>query len=312
MHDPFVFIVGSPRSGTTVLGEILDRHESISQWYEPYFIWDHHFRLAAHDERTAEDATPAVAHQIASDFYDYHRKSNCRFVVDKSPRNSLKIPFIRKIFPQARFIHIIRDGRDTTLSIHKEWRRRQNVVRGGGDGDRFQYAKAFRVVIDWLGRQKFFKHKIRALWFETRLHLLDKSRHLNRLRWNGQIGWGPRVSGWQETYAAASLLQFNAHQWTKCVERIVAAWPDVDEKRKLEIRYESLITDPQATIEQMASFLKLQTSKDFYRRIPKLKSNNFNKWKRQLDRRQLAEIKDIVTPMLLHYGYERTGDWLSK
>ena len=56
--DAFVFIVGSPRSGTTILGELLDRHQHISQWYEPYFVWDHFFRTAPDDERTEAEATP--------------------------------------------------------------------------------------------------------------------------------------------------------------------------------------------------------------------------------------------------------------
>jgi hypothetical protein len=49
MDDPakngsFVFIVGSPRSGTTIFGELLDKHPQLSQWYEPYFVWDRFFR----------------------------------------------------------------------------------------------------------------------------------------------------------------------------------------------------------------------------------------------------------------------------
>ena len=41
---------------------------------------------------------------------------NKRLVV-KHPRNSLRIPFIKKLFPDAKFLHIVRDGRDTTCSL---------------------------------------------------------------------------------------------------------------------------------------------------------------------------------------------------
>ncbi|MBW2742316.1 MAG: sulfotransferase, partial [Deltaproteobacteria bacterium] len=120
----FVFIVGSPRSGTTLMGEILDKHSEISQWYEPYFVWDKYFRNAPHDERTKDNATHKVCQKIYKDFLRYKKKRKCAIVVDKSPRNSLKIPFIQKVFPHAHFIHILRDGREVTLSIHKEWVRR--------------------------------------------------------------------------------------------------------------------------------------------------------------------------------------------
>jgi hypothetical protein len=38
-------------------------------------------------------------------------------VVEKCPRNALRIPFLRAVFPQARLIHIIRDGRDAACSL---------------------------------------------------------------------------------------------------------------------------------------------------------------------------------------------------
>lgn len=41
-------------------------------------------------------------------------------IVIKNPRNSLRIPFIKKLFPNAKFIHIIRDGRDVTCSLMGE------------------------------------------------------------------------------------------------------------------------------------------------------------------------------------------------
>ena len=104
------------------MGEILDKHGQVSQWYEPYFVWDHYFRTVSHDERTAEDAVVKVNYQIYTDFCNYKRKKECLVLIDKSPRNSLKIPFILKIFPEARFIHLLRDGRDVTLSIRKEWK----------------------------------------------------------------------------------------------------------------------------------------------------------------------------------------------
>ena len=104
--DAFVFIVGSPRSGTTILGELLDKHHHISQWYEPYFVWDRFFRTAPDDERTEADASLQVKKWIYRNFASYKTRKKCSVLIDKSPRNSLKIPFILKIFPQAKFIHL--------------------------------------------------------------------------------------------------------------------------------------------------------------------------------------------------------------
>lgn len=317
MHDStpdnaFVFIVGSPRSGTTLLGEILDKHKHISQWYEPYFVWDRHFRRSTHDERIAQEATLKIRKQISIDFLRYRQKTKCRIVVDKSPRNSLKIPFIRKIFPKARFIHIVRDGRDVTLSIHKEWLRRKNIVADSHADNRFNYTAAISVVKEWLGRQPFLEDKIRALWFETHGHFLNKSLHLNRLRWKGGVGWGPRFKGWETLFEQLSLLQFNAHQWLKCVEHIQKSWPDIPVEQKIEIGYEGLLQNGGKTIGKILDFLNLEHDKKFFLSIPELKKNNFNKWQKEFSREQINEMHTILTPMLIELGYEDNYEWPSK
>ena len=309
-RNSFVFIIGSPRSGTTVLGETLDKHEKISQWYEPYFIWDRHFRKSPHDERTAQEASHKIRHQVYSDFLKFKEKSGNQIIIDKSPRNSLKIPFIRKIFPQARFIHILRDGRDATLSIHKEWLRRKNIVNDPQKPDHVDYKNAFIVVGKWLQRQPFIIDKIKALWFETHGHIINNNKHLNRLRWNGKSGWGPRFKGWETCFYETSLLQFNALQWLKCIESIHKSWSKIPDERKFEIRYEDFISKGNQIITLILNFLKLDAKKDFWESIPKLKSDNFNKWKNEFSKDQLAEIHPILTPMLIKLGYEVNADWL--
>jgi hypothetical protein len=306
--DSFVFIVGSPRSGTTVLGEILDKHEKISQWYEPYFVWDRYFRRFPHDERTAEDATPKVCQQVYTDFLRYQNKTGSQIVVDKSPRNSLKIPFIRKIFPQARFIHILRDGRDVTLSINKEWMRRKSIANDPQKANKFNYKNAFIVVGKWLQRQPFFLDKTKALWFETHGHLFNKNEHLNRLRWHGDVGWGPRFKGWEKFYYEKSTLQFNALQWVKCVEAIHKSWSIIPVKQKIEIRYEDLIARDKQTIKDILNFLNLKAKESFWKSIPKLKFNNFNKWKIEFTQEQINEIRPILTPTLIELEYDNNID----
>jgi len=298
----FVFIVGSPRSGTTVLGEILDKHRKISQWYEPYFIWDKHFRNAGDDCRSAVDATPIVKRHIQSSFLRYKTKTDSSIIVDKSPRNSLKMSFIREIFPEARFIHIIRDGRDATLSIHKEWLRRRQIVHGNDMHSRFNYMKALSVVRSWLSRQPFVQDRINAFWFETHGHFLDKSKHLNRLRWEGETGWGPRCEGWQQLYNSSSLLQFNAYQWLKCVDTIRQDWSNIPTPNKLEFRYEDLIQNGTQKIYEILDFIGVQPDKQFNDSLPVLKRNNFNKWKKEFSNQQLDEIQSILTPMLISLG----------
>jgi hypothetical protein len=317
MVDPakngsFVFIVGSPRSGTTIFGELLDKHPLLSQWYEPYFVWDRYFRLAAHDERTAADATARVSRQIFRDFDRYRKNKKCLVLIDKSPRNSLKIPFILKIFPRARFVHLLRDGRDVTLSIHKEWHKRRSIVNDPKQKGQFNYFKALSVLKKFLERQTFLQGKLRALWFETHGHFLNKSKQLNRIRWEGEIGWGPRFKNWQGMFAKTSLLQFNAHQWSACVRCIQRDWNLIHQKNRLTLRYEDLITNPEKKVNEILEFIGLSSSKEFIDSLPELKANNFNKWKNEFTPNQLEDIHPILTPHLMKLGYAGSEEWLNE
>ncbi len=311
-EDVFVFIVGSPRSGTTILRELLDKHQHISQWYEPYFIWDNFFRTASDDERTEADATPEVKDWIYRNCIRYKRRRKCAVLVDKSPRNSLKIPFVLKIFPQAKFIHLLRDGRDATLSINKEWLRRKNIVQNPLHKGRFNYSEAYHVIKSFLSRQPFIKDKIGALWFETHGHIINKAKHLNRLRWNGKIGWGPRFADWDTIYAKSSLLQFNAYQWLNCVERIGAHWQLIQKRNRIIIRYEDLIKRPSHIMAAICEFLELNYNEAFFESLPKLKADNYRKWKTEFSTEHLEEISPILTQQLIALGYAESRKWINE
>jgi len=307
--DNIVFIVGSPRSGTTLLGNILDNHELISQWYEPYFIFDKFFRNAEDDVRSSNEATQKVCMQIRKDFKRYGNKKRSRIIVDKSPRNSLKIPFIRKIFPKAKFIHIIRDGRDATLSINKEWIRRRRIVHGAEGFSEFNYLDALKVIKEWLNRQPFWLDRIKALWFEMHGHLINKSKQLNQKRWNGQVGWGPRFNNWSEYLSLNSLLQFNALQWVQCVANVNSNWSLLDENQGIQIQYEELIVNPTEHLENVLHFIDVVPTHEFFNTLPKLKSSNFCKWKNEFSIQEIEGIKPILNPLLKKFGYTKLYPW---
>lgn len=297
-----VFIIGSPRSGTSILSEILSTHRSIDERYEPYFVWDRHFRSAPDDQRTEADCTPEVHKQIYHDFVRYQKKTKSTLIIDKSPRNSLKIPLILKIFPDSRFIHILRDGRDTTLSINKKWKRFNSALGKGDDHSGFRFFKAFKILKKFLKYQKYLTYMIRALYHETHWHI-DKSKYLNRLRWDNKPGFGPRFRNWRDIYHNSSLLEFNAYQWLKCVESIQQNRHKIPEKNFLEVRYEDLITQPRDVLSRVFDFLGIEIIGEFFKSLPKLRAANYNKWKEEFTGEQLKQILPVIEDKLNELGY---------
>src|SRR5207249_10825286 len=146
-EQPFPFIVGAARSGTTLLRAMLTSHPEVdipdeSQWrvdmsarhgrYErpggfdvDLFITDlfaeksfEWFGMTKDEVRRALDsAGPATFADAVRAIFRFHvaraRKTRSG---DKTPPAIATMPMIGALFPETRFLHVIRDGRDVALS----------------------------------------------------------------------------------------------------------------------------------------------------------------------------------------------------
>jgi len=113
-----VFIVGMPRSGTTLAEQILASHPQVCGAGEAIF-W---LSAAANNERALADGTAdaALPESMATEYLrmiDRVGGESLR-VVDKMPGNFLALGLIHAALPYARIIHMTRDPRDTCLSIY--------------------------------------------------------------------------------------------------------------------------------------------------------------------------------------------------
>jgi len=304
-----VFLVGSPRSGTTLLGDILDLHPCIARWYEPSFILDRDFREASHDRRTTQDATPEVKRFLLKEFERFKQTMRCSLLVDKSPYNSLKICFLNEVFPYGKFIHLVRDGRDAVLSIHREWQRRQMLLKGGWT----QLPSRLRTVWRSIQRQPTWEYRIQALFFQLGgpFGLFKRDQWLPYVRWEGRIGWGPRFPGWQDVIDKVTPLEFSALQWKACLETIStdSEHLHLDEYRMIEIRYEDLLNRPEENLQRVFDFLGVPLPKEFMALMPPLKRGNYGKWRTAFTQEEKALIGPIINPLLIQLGYADSDEW---
>jgi len=135
-----LFIIGTGRSGSTILGKVLSMHRSIGFLNEPKAVWyticpqedvnGHFTRDPAVYRLSARDATPQVsqaAHRILGAYLMITRSER---VLDKNPEMIFRVPFVKAIFPDAKFILLMRNGWDTVSSIAAWSRVHGRVVKG--------------------------------------------------------------------------------------------------------------------------------------------------------------------------------------
>lgn len=102
-----IFIVGLPRSGSTLVEQILGSHPEVEASAElPYL-----HQIARRLMRQGGDLAAVAREEIAREYLslaDAHRKTDRRYLIDKLPINFRHVAFIRAILPQARIIDVRR------------------------------------------------------------------------------------------------------------------------------------------------------------------------------------------------------------
>jgi hypothetical protein len=153
-YSPF-FIIGAGRSGTTLLRTILNNHpeiiippetfgfrnaffrfkcfqflswdvlsNSVLKCYESgheFFLWELDLAPAYEQSNTLPETNKTFADLIHLVFQSYLNKKapGARIWGDKTPLNTYYLDWVFKTFPQAKFINMIRDGRDVVSSLMK-------------------------------------------------------------------------------------------------------------------------------------------------------------------------------------------------
>lgn len=142
-----VFILGTGRSGTTLLGLLLSMHRDVGYLNEPKALWNsiypHEDVIGSYSSNTAHyllgdcEATEQIRERAHKCFGGYLRTVCQSRVVDKYPELIFRVDFVKALFPDARFVLIVRDGNNTCHSIEK-WSQRKGSEKSG-------------LVHDWWG-----------------------------------------------------------------------------------------------------------------------------------------------------------------
>jgi Sulfotransferase family len=140
-----VFVLGTGRSGTTILGKVLGMHRDLLFLNEPKALW--HSACALDDVMGsyqlgearyvlgADDADEATGHVIRR-LYSYALLvTGSRRVLDKYPEMIFRVPFIKAIFPDAKLLFLVRNGYDALRSI-TAWSKRAGRDAPGPAGGR--------------------------------------------------------------------------------------------------------------------------------------------------------------------------------
>jgi len=187
-----VFVVGMPRSGTTLVEQIITSHPDAVAGGELIAIHQMESSIGNHIRSTTpypENATylDEVATMNLSRYYlnfisDFSK--DAPRITDKMPDNFLSLGFIRLLFPNARIVHCRRTPQDTCLSIYFQF---------------FVQANAYAYDLETLGR--YYNEYLRLMEYWR------QSPHINML----EVQYEDLVNNQEEI--SRQIIEYTGLEW---------------------------------------------------------------------------------------------------
>ena len=161
-----VFILGCPRSGTTYLGNILEMMPGASYYFEPPIL--KYYARPVYEGRVSPSRSRRFYRSCCRSLLFVAPGTGPR-VVEKNPNHTWVAEALYHAFPDARFIIISRDGRDTALSLsQKPWHLKESVATGKREPGGYLYGPFPHFYIEEHRRDEYLHtsdmHRCAWIW----------------------------------------------------------------------------------------------------------------------------------------------------
>lgn len=218
-----VFVVGAPRSGTTLLFRVLAASGELGALpREGHDMWRafHHPRYGGwtSDAIGSGCVRPGERRYIAA-YLGSHIGRGYRRFVEKTPENSLRVPYLLDLYPDAHFVVVHRNPADVVNSLIQGWRLPEGRFR------------SYFVPRD-----------------------LEIAGYPHRRRWCFAL-----VDGWREL-STTSVAECAFAQWRACTEALAEHRSLVPSQRWHEVHLEELLARPQEEFARLAEGLSIEVS----------------------------------------------------
>lgn len=132
---PHIFLMGFPRSGTTLLEQVLASHADVTALGEKETLIDsiQAFLTRPADFPRLAEAGPEILERYRELYWKetvkYGAEPDGKALVDKNPIGAIRLPLIARLFPSAKILFALRDPRDVVLSCYRNQFEMNSVSR---------------------------------------------------------------------------------------------------------------------------------------------------------------------------------------
>lgn len=280
-----VVIIGAPRSGTNMLRDVLCSLPDIATWPcdEINYLWRHGNASYPSDEIPKGQVNEKVKAKVKKSFDWVSQEYNSNYVVEKTCANSLRVPFVNTVIPNAKYVFIVRDGIDATGSAKLRWTAKLDIsyilekVRFVPKTDLPYYAGRY-----------FWSRIYRIFSREKRLAF-----------------WGPALNDMQPILREHTLNEVCAIQWQQCVDKANLAFMSMPEDKYIKVRYEDFVQKPAEELRRILAFLDYkELDEDLIApAVARVSSKSIGKGRAELDDNEVINLEALVSETLKAHKY---------
>ena len=157
-----IFIVGMPRSGTTLLEQIISSHSKVTGLGELPFISQFGSYIVNHFSQYS----PETIIKFRKNYFKKveNLSGSNLFITDKMPQNFRYIGLILAVFPEAKILHIKRNPAAVCWANYKQWFRSKELSYSYSISDIVKYFKLYEDIMEFW--KKNFKNFIYEISYE--------------------------------------------------------------------------------------------------------------------------------------------------
>jgi hypothetical protein len=246
--------------------------------YDVNYAWKWGNYSVPHDELSPEHHLDARRRRFIREFiFRFARRSGVSIVVEKTVSNTLRLPFVHAVFPEAIFVHLVRDGRDVAESARRMW----------------MQPPEWQTVLEKLSSVPFRALPSYATQY-IGYHLTGVARRDGKL-----ASWGPRFAGIDNAAKNLPLIALCGRQWRRCVEATLDEIPRLPAHKFVQVRYESLVQEPTRTLGELFLQLGLRDAHAHSSRASAgIDARNLGKARLALDSMEMQQLMEEIGPTL--------------
>ena len=265
-----------------MLQRILATHHDVVELYEPVGMWLYADPSRDHDEFDESDATERVQKYIRGQFLKYQTEHGDRTIIEKTPHNILRIRYVREVFPDARFLYIVRNPLSFISSVELKWQRPAGSKR-----------LLKRVRSTPITQIPFYlKRFLNQQWYNRIL----RRKYLSV--------WGPRYKGIQKDLKDEDMLTVIARQWARAASKADRDLALFEEGQVFRLRYEDFVENPVDYLQRICLHCEVEMTDQMVEYVrTTVRTDRGTKWQR-FDAQQLAKIIPELSQEMIRNGYE--------